>query len=141
MAYVTKEQIETARAMDLLTYLQIYEPENIKPFGQNGYCLKDHDSLKISNGKWYWWSRGIGGKTALDYLVSVRSIPFTKAVEMLCDGNCKAAYPVSKPRDRPQEKPKSGFVPPEKNETNKQVISYLMKRGIDREIIDRKSVV
>lgn len=132
MSYCTKEQIEAARAMDILTYLRLYEPENLKPFGRNGYCLKDHDSLKISNGKWYWWSRGIGGKTALDYLVSVRNVPFTKAVEMLCSGNVKAAYPVSKPRDRPRAE----FIPPEKNNDNGQVTAYLMKRGIDKEIID-----
>lgn len=132
MGYCTKEQIETARTMDILTYLRLYEPENLKPFGRNGYCLKDHDSLKISNGKWYWWSRGVGGKTALDYLVSVRNVPFTRAVEMLCSESVKAAYPVSKPRDRP----KAEFIPPEKNENSRQVAAYLMKRGIDKEIID-----
>ncbi len=132
MGYCTKEQIETARAIDILTYLRLYEPDNLKPFGRNGYCLKDHDSLKISNGKWYWWSRGVGGKTALDYLVLVRNVPFTQAVEMLCGGSVKAACPVSKPRDRP----KADFIPPEKNEDNRQVTAYLMKRGIDKEIID-----
>ena len=30
------------------------------------YCTAEHDSLKISNGKWYWWSRGFGGYSALD---------------------------------------------------------------------------
>ena len=110
MGYCTREQIEAARAMDILTYLRLYEPENLKPFGRNGYCLKDHDSLKISNGKWYWWSRGIGGKTALDYLISVRNVPLTRAVEILCSGNVRAACPVPKPRDRPR----ADFIPPEK---------------------------
>ncbi len=33
-------------------------------------------SLKISNGKWIWWSRGIGGRSALDYLIKVKGYSF-----------------------------------------------------------------
>ena len=36
------------------------------------YCTREHDSLKIFNGKWHWFSRGIGGRNALDYLVKVK---------------------------------------------------------------------
>lgn len=43
----------------------------------------EHDSLKISNGKWMWWSRGFGGASALDYLIKVRGDPFTKAMEKI----------------------------------------------------------
>lgn len=42
----------------------------------NVYCTREHDSLKISNGKWYWWSRGIGGVSALDYLIKVKEYSF-----------------------------------------------------------------
>ena len=53
--------IEQARQMDLLSYLRAYEPNNLVRVGGSVYCTKEHDSLKISNGKWFWWSRGIGG--------------------------------------------------------------------------------
>ena len=43
--------IEQARQMDLLSYLQRYEPNNLKRVASNVYCTKEHDSLKISNGK------------------------------------------------------------------------------------------
>ena len=66
MGYVTKEMIDRAKEMDLLTYLQTYEPQELVHFGGSTYCTREHDSLKISNGKWCWFSRGIGGKTALD---------------------------------------------------------------------------
>ena len=66
MGYVTKEMIDRAKEMDLLTYLQPYEPQELVHFGGSTYCTREHDSLKISNGKWCWFSRGIGGKTALD---------------------------------------------------------------------------
>ena len=56
----TEEQIKTAKSIDLLTYLQTYEPDNLRRAGKE-YCLAEHDSLKISNGKWFWHSRGFGG--------------------------------------------------------------------------------
>lgn len=56
--------IEQARQMDLLSYLKAYELSNLKRVAGNVYCTREHDSLKISNGKWYWWSRGFGGVSA-----------------------------------------------------------------------------
>lgn len=75
--------IEQARQMDLLTYLQHYEPSNLRRVAGNVYCTREHDSLKISNGKWYWWSRGFGGVSALDYLIKVKEYSFVEAVQNL----------------------------------------------------------
>lgn len=36
------------------------------------YTTRRHDSLKISNGKWMWWSQSIGGRSTLDYLIKIR---------------------------------------------------------------------
>ena len=60
----------------------------------NIYCTREHDSLKISNGKWCWFSQGIGGRSALDYLIKVKGIPFTEAVEMIL-GRAAEVPPVS----------------------------------------------
>lgn len=49
MPYVTPEQIERAKQMDLLTYLQYYEPQELVRFSGNVYTTRTHDSLKISN--------------------------------------------------------------------------------------------
>ena len=84
MPGVTKEQIAQAKEWDLLSYLQTYEPQELKRSGPNEYCTRTHDSLKISNGKWCWNSQGIGGRTALDYLIKVRGMDFVGAVEALC---------------------------------------------------------
>ena len=46
----------------------------------NVYCTKTHDSLRISNGKWCWFSRGIGGASALDYLIKVNGYSFMEAM-------------------------------------------------------------
>ena len=95
--------IEQARQMDLLSYLQRYEPSNIKRVAGNVYCTKEHDSLKISNGKWYWWSRGFGGVSALDYLIKVREYSFVEAVEMLTGITADwKPPPVSVPKDEPK---------------------------------------
>ena len=75
--------IEQARQIDLLSYLQRYEPSNLKRVAGNVYCTREHDSLKISNGKWYWWSRDFGGYSALDYLMKVRELGFVEAVQTL----------------------------------------------------------
>ena len=55
--YLSKEQIAAAREMDLLTYLRRFEPEELVHIGGDTYATRTHDSLKISNGKWCWWSR------------------------------------------------------------------------------------
>ena len=83
MPYYTNEQIAKAREMDLYTYLKTYEPQELVHFGGSTYCTREHDSLKISNGKWYWFSRGIGGRSALDYLIKVKGLPFIEAIECI----------------------------------------------------------
>lgn len=131
MPGVTKEQIARAKEWDLLSYLQTYEPQELKRCGVGEYCTKTHGSLKISNGKWHWHSRGIGGRSALDYLIKVQGMDFVSAVESLCGGN--AAEVVRLPQREPEQK--KAFVLPEKNPYAANVISYLQRRGIDADII------
>jgi hypothetical protein len=50
----------------------------------SGYQTKSHDSLKISNGIVALVQQGIGGKTALDYLIHVKGMDFVPAVQTLC---------------------------------------------------------
>lgn len=130
MPGVTKEQIAKAKEWDLLSYLQAYEPGELKKCG-NEYCTRSHDSLRISNGKWHWHSQGIGGRTALDYLIKVRGLDFVGAVETLC-GYCPPPEP-----ERPKPKPPKPFVLPEANRYGTAAVSYLQDRGIDPDIISR----
>ena len=74
MRYIAAEDIAKAKEMDLLTYLRNYEPQELVHVSGNTYCTREHDSLRISNGKWCWFSRGIGGRSALDYLIKVKGI-------------------------------------------------------------------
>ena len=79
--YVTPDVVEQARKVDLLSYLQATAPNELVRCGAEEYCTREHDSLKISHGKWYWWSRGIGGASALDYLVKGLGMDFVSAVQ------------------------------------------------------------
>ena len=65
--YYKPEEIQQAKIIDLLTYLRRYEPQELVHISGNSYCTRTHDSLKISNGKWYWFSRGIGGTVNQDF--------------------------------------------------------------------------
>ena len=69
--------------------------------GGGSYCTKEHDSLKISNGMWYWFSRSIGGRSALDYLIKVEGMAFTEAVEEIvtqCTERPTMVLPQKEPR-------------------------------------------
>ena len=83
MSYIAAEDVAKAKEMDLLTYLRNYEPQELVHVSGNTYCTREHDSLRISNGKWCWFSQGIGGRSALDYLIKVKGIPFTQAAEII----------------------------------------------------------
>ena len=44
-----------------------------------------------------WWSRGIGGKSALDYLIKVKGLDFVEAVETIM-GQWAVSAPVYEKR-------------------------------------------
>lgn len=132
MGYVTPEQIARAKELDLLTYLQRYAPLELVRVGGNTWCTREHDSLKISNGKCYWFSRGIGGRSALDYLIKVKGYPFTRAVEEL-SGRAAEMPPVF---HAPKPEPAEEFELPELNRNTDAVVKYLTGRGIHPDILD-----
>ncbi|RKJ24241.1 DUF3991 domain-containing protein, partial [Butyricicoccus sp. 1XD8-22] len=154
MAYVTKDQIAAARELDLLTYLQRYMPEELVKASAGTYSTRSHDSLKISNGKWYWWSRKIGGVSALDYLVKVLGFPLPVAVAHIYDCAGRTLPAAVRPRGNPQQtlttaanaSPRASparmqddgktLVLPEAYPNNRRVFAYLSSRGIDGEIIN-----
>lgn len=119
--------------MDLLTYLKSYEPQELVHFGGNTYCTREHDSLKISNGKWCWFSRGIGGYSALDYLIKVKEMPFMQAVETIM-GNVAVSPPAYTPV--PSKVKEKVLLLPKANRCATHAVEYLHRRGIDYDLID-----
>ncbi len=130
MGWVTKEQIERARQVDVLDYVLTHEPGNVRRVG-SGYRLKDHSSVAIAPGKWYWHSQGVGGTTALDFLVAVRGYTFVDAVCRLT-GERVQERPIVGEVVLPERKP---FKLPQRNINNNRAIAYLQSRGIAKPLI------
>lgn len=79
-----------------------------------------------------WFSQGIGGKNAIDYLIKVQGMSFIEAVENVT-GKCATLPPIRYSQSSKQDRP---LLLPQRSNTNDVVINYLVKRGIDYEIID-----
>ena len=99
----------------------------------NNYCTREHDSLKISNGKWYWFSRGIGGVSALDYLMKVKEYPLPEAVELIVGGDAIVELPIKDYEFK--TKPVKKLLMPELTDKPYRAKQYLSERGIHPEII------
>lgn len=132
MAYISPKTLNKAKNMDLLTYLQTYEPDELVSLGQNVYCTRSHDSLKLSNGMWMWWSRGFGGRSALDYLIKVKGLTLYDAVERIVG---QADIPPPDKYIAPKTEKKELHLPL-KSVDDSTVKRYLLSRGIDEEVID-----
>lgn len=132
MPGVTKEQIEAAKQISAIQFLRRYRPGQLEKDAARGELhLKDHDSFKISEATslWHWKSRDVGGRSALDYLIKVEGLGFVEAVQQLC-----GELPVCLPPPQPVER--KPFALPEPAPNNRRVFAYLLKRGIDRKVIE-----
>ena len=141
MPRLSDEQILKARSIDLLSYLQTHEPGSVRKTHSGEYYMVEHDSLKISNGKWFRHSTQQGGYSALDFLVKVRGVHFVDAVQSLTGSSGFYDY-----KDRTGYKahqtlqakaPPKPFILPKPNRNNDCVVAYLRGRGIGKEIINR----
>ena len=130
---VSKAEIERARELDLLTYLQTYEPHELVRISSAVYSIRSHDSLKISNGKWCQWSTGGGGVSALDYLVKVQGMDFVSAVLRVLE--CTRYATPTKTYTPKRAKP-TDFVLPAPYENNDRVAAYLTGRGLSKDLLN-----
>jgi hypothetical protein len=138
MPWVTDEQISRAREVDLLSYLQVNEPQELLPPKNGEYRTASHGSLVISKGKWIWNRSGIGGRSAVDFLVKVRGMKFNDAVETVL-GSRAAPVSFSLPVEAPKSEPPRKFTvyPPKPLRYSNLAVAYLQRRGISPEIIRR----
>ena len=133
MPYIHPDLVAQTKQIDLLTYLQHNDPDELIPVGGGEYCTKSHDSLRISHGLWCWHSRGIGGKTALDYLIKVRGMDFLDAVQHLLGRAATQPSVIFCPPKPPLKK--TLCLPPAAS-GNDHVLAYLQSRGIDRAVLE-----
>lgn len=133
MPYIPPQEVEKIRSVDLLTYLQQCEPEQLVHVSGNTYATAEHDSLRISNGMWHWFSQNIGGRSALDYLIKVRGMSFLDAAQTIQSSisTVQAISPASS-----HKLVEKTLLLPKAYENCDRAITYLRRRGIDPEILD-----
>lgn len=132
--YVTDEEINRAKEVDLLSYLQMATPGELVKKGNGHYSTKTHDSIDISNGFWKQWSSGVGGKSAVDYLVKVEGRTFQEAVRAVNEARGGMPSWDARPAQSPPPMKKE-FKLPERNNDNLRTITYLKGRGIHPKVI------
>lgn len=141
MPYFPPEIVEGVKELDLLTYLLRYDCQELVHVSGAEYTTRTHDSLRISaNGLWNWCSRGIGGRTALEYLIKVKGFSFLDAVAHIvdCTNITDTIYSEgykSVVKKLVEVKEKKLMLPP-RAETTANAESYLIRRGIDLSIIE-----
>lgn len=132
MPYFSQADLARARELDLLTYLENYEPDELVKISSNVYSTRTHDSLKISNGLWMWWSRGVGGRSALEYLIKVQGLTLYEAAHRIL-GKSFSVPNINKPPPKTESKV---FELPERADNNDKIIAYLSRRGISKTVIN-----
>lgn len=133
MNYISPELIAKAKETDLLTYLMRVAPNELVRVSNREYKTASHGSLRISDGKWMWWSRGIGGRSAIDYLVKVEGMTFIDAVWSVLESDGTKIISDGKVSNH---QPKKQFTLPPAAPNNKRAIQYLKSRGIPESIIN-----
>lgn len=134
MRYIPPEIVEEIKKIDLLTYFEICEPNELVQDSKTQFSTKTRSSLKMSNGLWNYFKKGVGGKNALDYFEKVLGYKFPKSAEYLfkiLNGKIPACT-LAKGKIK-----NLSLILPEKNENNIRAKQYLKSRGIDEEIIQK----
>ena len=80
--FVSPEQMIIIKQINLLSYLQQYEPNSLIKIGRH-YESVIHEGLTIPNKKWQWKDKRLSGKSAIEYLVYVEQMNFIDAAYLL----------------------------------------------------------
>ena len=132
-----QKNIEAARRISVMQYLQTYHPGELVRKTDKEYCTKTHSSLVITpaNGLFHWFSQSKGGNNALDYLVKVEGMDFVSAVRLL---SAMAPAPVSiqtAKASSPQRHTTRPFELPTADRNTEAATAYLMHRGISPKVL------
>lgn len=133
--FLKPEELARVKKIDLLTYLSNYEPNELVKKSRNDYVTRTHDSLHMTNGMWMWWSRGIGGKTALDYLIKVYEMPFLDAALLIYQCITEKP-PVIKKVSNIKSKNYDFQLPIVCNKPKKMFDYLINERCIDKDIVN-----
>lgn len=129
---IPESDMKRIRELDLLTYFKNYEPHDLVRNGHVDYTTKSHTSLHMSHGLWMHWSSGIGGKTALDFLIKIENMSFRDAAMHIKD-LIDSKEPVQhKQRERKTKKLRLPYPAENDNDAIKYLIN---ERYIDKNVV------
>ena len=133
MRGVSKAQIEAARQISVLEYFQIRMPQELVKISAHDFRTQTHSSLVISdNGLFHWFSKDLGGRNALDYLLKVEQMDFVGAVRHL-----NLLEPPLNSLPLAPSLPIKSSIPfrlPPKDPDYKAIQRYLFHRGISSKV-------
>ena len=138
--FIPPEKVEEAKAVGLYDYFV----QTGVPLVRKGrdFCTADRDSLCLStNGLWNWYSQGVGGRNAVDFLIKTEGYSFQDAVLKVLDESPiekvnSSVRPVMQGDNGKEARELREFLQPERDSNNDMVIDYLSKRGIDSEVVN-----
>lgn len=139
---IPKEDIEAARNMSTKDVISARTGWSFERAGSEWHC-KEHDSLVVFRDEkgWKWYSRGLKGASALDFLINAENIEFQEAVSQL-SGKSYEVFRRSEFDKPKQEQPRVLVLPPPAKKQNGEhnfnnVFAYLNHtRGIERSVIE-----
>ena len=132
---VTKEQIVTAKKVDLRCFLQDNFPDTIKyDYKTKSYRNATHDSLVINKHAWYQFSACRGGDT-IEYLIQMLDMSFIDAVMLLYTYDCGCQRPANTTSDiADQIMP---FKMPQKASEINSLFRYMFDRQIRPDTVQK----
>ena len=123
----TEEQIAKASQTDLVSFLNAQGEQLVKSGKE--YRWKKHDSVTVSENRWYRHSQGRGGYP-VDFVMEFYNATFPEAVKMLTGEEGEG-------RNSTCPAPSPDFRLPEKEENNDRIIRYLTEnRGIEKNMVE-----
>lgn len=132
-----QKNIEAARRITVMQYLETYHPGELVRKTDREYCTRTHDSLIITpaNGFFHWFSHHVGGNNAIDYLTKVEGMDFVSAVRLLSEMTPVAVsfQPAKSVPAKPHEPRPFTLPTPDRNA--EAVAAYLMHRGISAKVL------
>ncbi len=132
-----QKNIEAARRISVVQYLEAYHPGELIRKTDKEYRTKTHSSLVITpaNGMFHWYAQSVGGNNAIDYLTKVEGMDFVSAVRLL---NEMTPLPVSiqpaKATPTNQHTTRT-FELPKADRNTEAATAYLLRRGISGKVL------
>ncbi|GFI40736.1 hypothetical protein IMSAGC017_00771 [Thomasclavelia cocleata] len=129
---ISKQDLAKVKELDLLSYFQNYEPQELIRYSKSEYGTKTYSSLHMSNGLWTSWANSISGRSALDFFIKIKHWDFLEAAYYL-KNLIENKTPV---KIEQVKRVKHQLRLPRRNDNEDIVINYLVnERCIDKDIV------